>query len=234
MIATATCGFTPCVGALLHSETTGSSRIGVRRAEGLHIRSKFKRILAVTGLTGLLAVPAGAAWAEPPVTLDPVTKIVDSAGVLGGDKAEVESAIKKLGTDESVVLHVVTVKKFEDPTDREAWTDAVAEKASLGSNALIFAIATDTRQYVLNKGGSKITNAQIENIKSKAIGPQLANGDYAQAAINAAAAIGDAAGGGSGNVPGDGAGAAVLVGTGVVAAGGAGAYLYFRNKRKKA
>lgn len=199
------------------------------------MRSKFKRILAVIGLTGLLAVPAGAAWAEPPVTLDPVTKIVDSAGVLGGNKAEVESAIKKLGTDEAMVLHVVTVKKFENPTDREAWTDAVAEKASLGSNALIFAIATDTRQYVLNKGGSKITNAQIENIKSKAIGPQLANGNYAQAAVNAAAAIGDAASGGSGNVPSEGgAGAAVLVGTGVVAAGGAGAYLYFRNKRKKA
>jgi hypothetical protein len=111
----------------------------------------------------------------------------------------------------------------------------VAEKAGLGSNALILAVATETRQYVLNKGGSKITNAQIENIKSKAIGPQLANDNYAQAAINAAAAVGDAAGGGSGNVPsGDGAGAAVLVGTGVVAAGGAGAYLYFRNKRKKA
>lgn len=199
------------------------------------MRSKFKRILAVIGLTGLLAVPAGAAWAEPPVTLDPVTKIVDSAGVLGGDKAEVEAAIKKLGTDHATVLHVVTVKKFEDPTDREAWSDQVAEKASLGQNALIFAVATDTRQYVLNKpANSKITAAQIEKIKSSAIGPQLANDNYAQAAINAAAAIGDAASGGSGDVPGDGAGAAILVGTGVVAAGGAGAYLYFRNKRKKA
>lgn len=198
------------------------------------MRSKFKRILAVVGLTGLLAVPAGAAWAEPPVALDPVTKIVDSAGVLGGDKAEVEAAIKKLGTDQAMVLHVVTVKRFESPTDREEWTDQVAEKASLGSNALILAVATDTRQYILNKGGSKITAAQIENIKSNAIGPQLADGNYAQAAINAAAAIGDAAEGGSGNVPGDGAGTAVLVGAGVVAAGGAGAYLYFRNKRKKA
>ncbi|MGF9646742.1 TPM domain-containing protein [Pseudarthrobacter oxydans] len=199
------------------------------------MRSKFKRILAVIGLTGLLAVPAAAAWAEPPVTLDPATKIVDSAGVLGSQKGEVQEAIKKLGTDHATVLHVVTVKKFENPADREAWTDAVAEKASLGPNALIFAVATDTRQYVLNKGGSKITAAQLENIKSKAIGPQLADDNYAQAAINAAAAIGDAAGGGSGNVPsGDGAGAAVLVGTGVVAAGGAGAYLYFRNKRKKA
>lgn len=199
------------------------------------MRSKFKRILAVIGLAGLLAVPAGAAWAEDPVTLDPATKIVDSAGVLGGKKADVEAAIKKLGAERSMVLHVVTVKKFENPTDREAWTDAVAEKANLGSNALIFAVATDTRQYILNKGGSKITNAQLDNIKTTAIGPQLANGDYAQAAIDAAAAIGDAAGGGSGKFSsGNGAGAAVLVGTGVVAAGGAGAYLYFRNRRKKA
>ena len=63
-----------------------------------------------------------------------------------------------------------------------------------------------------------------------------ANGDYAQAAIDSAAAIGDAAGGGKGTVPseGGGAGNAVLVGVGVVAAGGAGAYLYLRNRRKKA
>lgn len=199
------------------------------------MRSKFKRILAVIGLTGLLAAPAVAAWAEPPVTLDPVTKIVDSAGVLGSQKAQVQEAIKKLGTEHATVLHVVTVKKFENPTDREAWTDEVAKKASLGPNALIFAVATDTRQYILNKGGSKITTTQVESIKSNAIGPQLANDNYAQAAINAAAAIGDAASGGSGNVPSEnGAGTAVLVGTGVVAAGGAGAYLYFRNKRKKA
>jgi hypothetical protein len=111
----------------------------------------------------------------------------------------------------------------------------VAEKAGLGPNALIFAVATDTRQYILNKGGSKITTAQLENIKSTAIGPELANDNYAQAAINAATAIGDAAGGGSGKLSSDnGAGTAVLVGTGIVAAGGAGAYLYFRNRRKKA
>lgn len=199
------------------------------------MRSKFKHILAVIGLTGLLAAPAGAAWAEPPVTLDPASKIVDSAGVLGSQKGEVQDAIKKLGTDHSIVLHVVTVKSFDDPTDREAWTDAVAEKAGLGSNAVIFAIATEKRQYSLNKGGTKLTTSQVDNIKSSAIGPQLANDNYAQAAINAATAIGSAADGGSGELPSDnGAGAAVLVGTGVVAAGGAGAYLYFRNKRKKA
>ncbi|MBE4719438.1 TPM domain-containing protein [Pseudarthrobacter sp. AB1] len=200
------------------------------------MRSKFKRILAVIGLTGLLAVPAGAAWAEDPVTLDPATKIVDPSGVLGSKKADVQEAIKKLGTDNATVLHVVIVKKFENPTDRFQWTDEVAKKASLGPNALVFAIATDTRQYNLAKPtNSKLTATQIENIKSSAIGPQLANDNYAQAAIDATLAIGDAASGGSGNLPsGDGAGSGVLVGTGLAVAGGAGAYLYFRNKRKKA
>ncbi|WP_120520047.1 TPM domain-containing protein [Arthrobacter celericrescens] len=197
------------------------------------MRSMLKRVLAVIGLTGLLAFPAASAWAEPPVDLNPTTKIVDDAGVLGSRTSEVQDAIKKLGTEHSMVLHVVTVKKFENPTNREAWTDQVAEKANLGSNALIFAIATDTRQYILNKGGSKITDAQVESIKSSAIGPQLANSNYPQAAIDAAAAIGDAASGGKGTVP-NGSGAAVLVGAGIVAAGGVGTYLYLRNRRKKA
>lgn len=198
------------------------------------MRSKIIRILAGVGLAGLLALPAGAAWAEPPVTLDPATKIVDSAGVLGSQKSDVEAAIKKLGTEHAMVLHVVTVKKFEDPTDREAWTDAVAQKAGLGPNAVIFAVATDTRQYTLNKGGSKLTTAQVDNIKTSAIGPQLSDGNYAQAAINAATAIGDAAGGGNGTLPSEnGAGTAVLVGAGVVAVGGAGTFLFLRNRRKK-
>jgi len=183
----------------------------------------------------MLAVPATAAWAEPPVTLDPVSKVVDTANVLGGKKADVEEAIRKLGTDHAMTLHVVYVKKFENPTDRVAWAADVARKANLGPNAMLLAVATDTRQYQLGKpSNSKITNAQRDTIVKSAVDPQLRNGDYAQAAINTAAAIGDAAGGGSGNVPsGDGAGTAVLVGAGVVAAG-AGTYLYLRNRRKKA
>ena len=200
------------------------------------MRSKFKRILAVLGVAGLLAFPAAPALAEDPVALDPATKVVDSAGVLGSRKADVQSAIQKLGTDHAMTFHVVYVKKFENPTDRVAWANAVAEKASLGANAMLLTVATDTRQYQLSKpSNSKITNAQRDNIRDKAVDPQLRKGDYAQAAIDAAAAIGDAAGGGSGNVPSaDGAGSAVLVGTGVIAAGGVGAYLYLRNKRKKA
>ncbi|MBT2554395.1 TPM domain-containing protein [Arthrobacter sp. ISL-5] len=199
------------------------------------MRSMFKRVLAVIGLTGMLAFPAAAAWAEDPVTLDPVTKIVDTAGVLGGKKADVETAIKKLGTDHAMTLHVVYVKKFENPTDPAAWTADVAQKANLGSNSLVLAVATDQRKYQLTKPRtSMITDAQRDTVLKSAVDPQLRDGNYAQAAVDAAAAIGDAAGGGSGNVPSGGAGTAVLVGVGVVAAGGAGTYLYLRNRRKKA
>jgi hypothetical protein len=195
----------------------------------------LKRVLAVIGLAGLLVMPATAAWAESPVALDPVTKIVDSAGVLGGKKADVQEAIRKLGADHAMTLHVVYVKKFENPTERAAWAAEVARKANLGPNSMLLAVATDTRQYQLSKpSNSKITDAQRATIIESAVDPQLRNGDYAQAAIDTAAAVGDAAGGGSGNVSsGEGAGTAVLVGAGVVAAG-AGTYLYLRNRRKKA
>src|SRR5688572_18595923 len=127
------------------------------------MRSNFRRVLAVIGLAGLLALPATAAWAEDPVKLDPSSKVVDEAGVLGGKKADVEAAIKKLGMDHAMTLHVVFVKKFENPTDRVEWAADVAEKASLGSNAMLLTVATDTRQYLLSKpSNSKITDAKRE------------------------------------------------------------------------
>ena len=201
------------------------------------MRSTYKRLLAVLGVVGLLALPAAPALAEDPVTLDPVTKVVDSAGVLGDRRGEVEQAIKQLGADHAMTYHVVYVKKFENPTDRYAWATEVADTASLGANAMLLTVATDTRQYLLSKpSNSKITDAQRDTIVTSAVDPNLREGNYAQAAIDSAAAIGDAASGGKGTVPseGGGAGNAVLVGVGVVAAGGAGAYLYLRNRRKKA
>ncbi|MDQ0868721.1 putative nucleic acid-binding Zn-ribbon protein [Arthrobacter sp. V1I9] len=200
------------------------------------MRSKFKRILAVIGLTGLLAVPAGAAWAEPPVTIPSGTNIVDKAKVFGGRTGEVQEAVQKLLKDHKYNLYVVTVDTFEDPADPKAWSQAVASTKGMGRADVILAMSDDGKYYFSPNSASPISS-KTSNISQNAIVANLAGGkrDFAQAAIDTAAAVGDAAGGGSGNVPsGDGAGAAVLVGTGVVAAGGAGAYLYFRNRRKKA
>jgi predicted nucleic acid-binding Zn-ribbon protein len=200
------------------------------------MRSKFKRILAVIGLTGLLAVPVGAAWAEPPVTIPSGTNIVDDAKVLGGREGEVKEAVQKLLKDHKYNLYVVTVSSFENPSAPAEWGEAVAKQKSMGKADVLLAISTAGQFYFATNSASDIRSKQ-SNISQNAVTANLAGGkkDYAQAAIDTAAAIGDAAGGGSGNVPSaNGAGTAVLVGTGVVAAGGAGAYLYFRNRRKKA
>ncbi|WLQ06690.1 TPM domain-containing protein [Arthrobacter oryzae] len=201
------------------------------------MRSKFKRLLAVIGLAGLLAVPATSAWAEPPVTIPSGTNIVDNAKVLGGRTPEVQEAIRTLLKDHKYNLYVVTVKSFENPTDPAEWGQAVAKQKGMGPADVILTIATDDGKYYFSPNSSSSIYPKRTAITQNAIAANLGAGkkDYAQAAIDTAGAIGNAAGGGSGTVPsGDGAGAAVLVGTGVVVAGGAGAYLYFRNKRKKA
>jgi predicted nucleic acid-binding Zn-ribbon protein len=200
------------------------------------MRSKFKRLLAVIGLAGLLAVPATSAWAEAPVPIPSGTNIVDKANVLGSRKAEVQDAIQKLLKDHKYNLYVVTVNSFESPDDPTAWGEAVATQKKMGNADVLLAISTAGQYYFAPSTKSSIY-AKKSNITQNAIVANLAGGkkDYAQAAIDTASAVGDAAGGGSGTVSsGDGAGAAVLVGTGVVVAGGAGAYLYFRNRRKKA
>ncbi|MFF1251193.1 TPM domain-containing protein [Pseudarthrobacter sp. NPDC058329] len=201
------------------------------------MRSKFKRILAVIGLTGLLAVPAGAAWAEDPVTIPSGTNIVDNAKVLGGRTGEVQEAISKLLKDDKYNLYVVTVDRFTNPTVPADWAAAAATKKGMGRSDAILAIAKEDGKFSFVLNSASPIKSKQGAISQNAVTANLAGGnpDFAQAAIDTAAAIGDAARGGSGNVPSEnGAGAAVLVGTGVVAAGGAGAYLYFRNKRKKA
>jgi len=200
------------------------------------MRSKFKRILAVIGLAGLLAVPAGAAWAEDPVTIPSGTNIVDNANVLGSRKGEVQDAIQKLLKDHKYNLYVVTVKSFDNPSDPTAWSQVVAKTKGMGKADVILAIATDQGKYYFSPNSASAIYSKRSNITQNAVVANLAGGkkDYAQAAIDTASAVGDAAGGGSGNVSsGNGAGAGLLVGAGVVVAGG-GAYLYFRNRRKKA
>lgn len=200
------------------------------------MRSKFKRFLAVIGLAGLLAVPAGAAWAENPVTIPSGTNIVDDANVLGSRKGEVQDAIQKLLKDHKYNLYVVTVKSFENPTDPAAWSNAVAQAKGMGKADAILAIATEQGKYYFSPNSASSIYSKRSNITQNAVAANLGAGkrDFAQAAIDTASSIGDAAGGGSGNVSsGDGAGAGILVGAGVVVAGG-GAYLYYRNRRKKA
>ena len=95
------------------------------------------------GLAGLLAVPATTAWAEDPVTIPSGQNIVDDANVLGGRTGRSPGSHPEALKDHKYNLYVVTVDKFENPTDPAAWAEDVAQEKSMGrAERLILAIAT--------------------------------------------------------------------------------------------
>lgn len=190
-----------------------------------------KRLAAVAAVAALVLLPAAAANAEPPVTIPAGTYVVDNANALGSKSQDVKDAIATLSKDHGFTFFVVYVDSF-DGMNRDDWAKAVAASKNLGRTEALLAVATKDRQYSF-QGGSALTPAQGNNVSQNAIKPQLAQGNWAQAAIDGAAAIGDAAGGGSGNVPNTTAGPVGLGIAAVVVAGGAGTVLVMRSRRKK-
>lgn len=199
------------------------------------------RILTALGLSAMLVLPGATAQAaplpaEPPVSIPSGQNIVDDANVLGNRKADVQAAITKLLNDKKYNFYFVTVKNFENPSSATEWATQVATNKGMGNFDLVLAIATDQGKFSLQKAkNSKITNAQRDSIIQNAINPNLANGkkDYAQAAIDTAAAIGDAAGGGSGSVPNPTGGIVGTVIFLVLVAAAVVAFLIFRRRRKQ-
>lgn len=192
----------------------------------------FSPFLAALALLVLLLAPAALAKAEPPVSIPGGTYIVDNASVLGGDTDAVQAAIDQLGQDHGLTFFVVYVDSF-DGMSGEEWGTQVATDKQLGANDALLVVATQDGKYALLADTSVIPPAKNENIQSKVLKPQLVDSNWAQAAIDTAAALGDAAGGGKGNVPNPTGGFVALGIGGVVVVGGAGTALYLRNKRKK-
>ncbi|WP_338069446.1 TPM domain-containing protein [Specibacter cremeus] len=188
--------------------------------------------MAAVGLAALLVLPAAAAHAEPPVTIPGGTYIVDNAAVLGNDKAKVQDAINKLGHDHGMTLFVVYVNSFDGVTP-VTWATDVATKKQLGPQDAVLAVAVQDSKYALIADTSVITPAQNDTIQKSALLPQLKQHNWAQAAIDTAAALGDAAGGGKGTVPNATGGLVALGVGGVVVVGGVGTALLMRSKRKQ-
>lgn len=201
----------------------------------------LSRILVATGLAVALALPAAGAQAaiavaEPPVSIPAGQNIIDDSNALGSRKGEVQAAITKLLNEKKYNLYVVIVKNFENPSDPSQWAAQVAKNKSMGANDLILAIATEQGKATLQKSDkSKITTAQRASINENAVTANLAGGkkDYAQAAIDTAAAIGDAVGGGKGTVPNPAGGIVGTVIFLVLVAGAVVAFVVVRRRRKE-
>lgn len=210
-------------------------------------RRRLGRWTAAVGLTVLVGIPltgavAAAAEAAPataavqavaprPTTapLNLPTQITDQAEALdSGDRAEVQSALDELARDTGIVLYVVYVPTFDNPTDGVAWAQQTGQLSGMGSDNIVLAVATQGRSYGVAYPSSftRLTASQINSVTQNDIVPALRNSDWAGAALAAADGYRKAAGGGGS--------AWWWVAGGVVVAGGGGYLVYRRRARKTA
>ncbi|MRG61729.1 hypothetical protein GE115_17870 [Agromyces sp. CFH 90414] len=153
-------------------------------------------VVAAAAWTGVTASPA---FAEDPVSFG-ASPVVDTAGVLGGDLADVEQAIDEAAERSGRQLFVAYVPTFTNPESAVEWAADTAIANNLGDEDYLLAVAVDGRAYYLSAANEASLSAdEVQRISLEVVEPELVDEDWAGAAIAAADAI---AGGGSGGGPG--------------------------------
>ncbi|WP_072484192.1 TPM domain-containing protein [Streptomyces atratus] len=137
-----------------------------------------------------LALPAApAARADDPVTLSRDGQITDKAGALGDRRDQVRAALDRLYGERRVQLFVVYVRDFSGRS-AQSWADATADRNGLGRDDILLAVATHDRSYAYTvEQGSRLTDAQLDDVARTAIEPALRENDWAGAAIGYSAVL---------------------------------------------
>jgi hypothetical protein len=163
-----------------------------------------------------------AAIADEPVDLRGAY-VLDNAGAVTGHEDEIVSAIDSLYDKTGIKLFVVFVDRFEG-TGPDDWADATASRNGFGKNDVLLAVAIDDRNYnVSYPADFSLSVSTTDSIEQNQLIPKLRDDDWAGAAIAMANGLGGSSGGGFPWLP---------VGA-VVVAGGAGALIYSRVRRKR-
>ncbi|WP_225755156.1 TPM domain-containing protein [Actinotalea sp. Marseille-Q4924] len=154
---------------------------------------------ALTGAALLTLGPALAAGAAEPIDL--TEQVVDEAGVLGGQAAEVQEAVDRLATDAGIDLYVVFVEDFSGRTYTE-WGQETAELSGLGGRDTLLAVAVGDRDYFFGAAEGSPARAAISEIEPQ-VRSELSANDWAGAALAAATGLREASTGtGTGADPG--------------------------------
>ncbi|RZS67829.1 TLP18.3/Psb32/MOLO-1 phosphatase superfamily protein [Agromyces ramosus] len=160
-----------------------------------------RRKSAVLGIIigAMLAIGApAAAWAEDPVGFGS-SPVVDTVGALDGRLAEVEAAIDETADATGRQLFVAYVDEFTNPEAADAWANDTAIANNMGAEDYLLAVAIDGRAYYLSADSeASVSDDDLQRIMLEVIEPQLRDGNWAQAAIDTADALGDGGGGGGG------------------------------------
>ncbi|MFC4335606.1 TPM domain-containing protein [Salininema proteolyticum] len=130
----------------------------------------------------LLSAPA---LAIAPFVLDQ-GNITDKVGALGDRRDDVQAAIDRLQSDAEVGFYVVYVDSFGNLQPDE-WANTTAVESGLGTDDLLLAIATEDRRYTWSvEEDFPLDDEKLNEVAKKAIEPELARDEWAQATINAA------------------------------------------------
>jgi len=165
------------------------------------VRSRLMvALLLIVGFVGLSS--ASPALAEQPVDFGG-SNVVDSAGVLGGDTTAVQNALDELESNTGRTLYVAFVDSFENPSDRQAWTNATGQLNQFGPDNYLLAVAVDDREYYLGIAPTSDLAGQGDDISREYIVPSLSADDWAGAAIGGAEGIEAAVNGSLGTGGGD-------------------------------
>ncbi|MFE5243821.1 MULTISPECIES: TPM domain-containing protein [unclassified Streptomyces] len=144
-------------------------------------------LLAALAAVLWIALPgAPGARAEDPVELSRDGQITDRVDALGDREPQVAAALDNLFDERRVQLFVVYVRDFSGRS-AQTWADETADRNGLGQEDLLLAVATHDRQYAYSVDqGSRLTDAQLQDVANTAIEPALRQNDWAGAAIGAA------------------------------------------------
>ncbi|MGW0785273.1 TPM domain-containing protein [Streptomyces sp. NPDC002913] len=144
-------------------------------------------LLAALAAVLWIALPGGPdARAEDPVELSRDGQITDRVDALGDREPQVAAALDNLFDERRVQLFVVYVRDFSGRS-AQTWADETANRNGLGQEDLLLAVATHDRQYAYSVDqGSRLTDAQLQDVANTAIEPALRQNDWAGAAIGAA------------------------------------------------
>src|SRR4051794_26388194 len=190
--------------------------------------SRLARLVAVSVVLFAPLGVTGTAVASPPLSV--TGQVTDEADVLSSaEESQVQSALDDLQAEDGTQLYVVYVDSF-DGVQPEDWASQSFEASALGNNDVLFAVATEDRRDGYHVGpNTDVTSADLADLVSGDVEPELAQQDWATAAVTLADGIQSGDAGGSGDGGGGGA-LAALVGIAVVGGGG---YALLRRRRTK-
>jgi hypothetical protein len=188
--------------------------------------SRLARLIAASFVLVPLGI-TGTAAASPPVSV--TSQVTDTADVLSSsEESQVQSALDDLQAEDGTQLYVVYVDSF-DGVAPGAWASQAFEESALGNNDVLFAVATEDRRDGYYVGpNTDVTEADLSDLVTNDVEPELGQGDWATAAVTLADGL--QSGGGSSGGDGGGGALAVLVGIAVVGGGG---YALVRSRRRK-